>query len=76
MSKKELISVSAIFRWTGRIIMGCSIFAIMVLLVMRIVENEKIYLTDVLIFIGYALIGFAMSYWNRKKSQQEDGENE
>lgn len=69
---RELPSINMIYYWVGNVILSCSIFAIMILLVMKFIAKETIYVSDILILTGFALIGYAMRRVNQKKILQED----
>ncbi|MCI9053141.1 MAG: hypothetical protein HFI05_14735 [Lachnospiraceae bacterium] len=74
--KNKLPSIAIVYYWVGNVIMACSIFAIVILLAMKVIMKEMIYISDILILIGFALIGYAMRKVNQNKVEQEDKKNE
>lgn len=67
--KKEIV-----LKWTGWVICACSALAVVLLLVTKFVLKQEAYISDMLIFAGIALIGYAMA--NGYGKVQEDSKNE
>lgn len=70
--KKETV-----LKWTGWVICACSSFAVVLLLIMKFILKQEAYISDMLIFAGIALVGYAMADgYEKKQKVQEDSENE
>ncbi len=67
--KKETV-----FKWTGWIICIGSGLAVVLLLFIRFILKQEAYLSDMLIFAGFALFGYLMA--NSYQKVQEDNKNE
>jgi len=70
----EFPKKETVLKWTGWIICGCSALAVVILLAIRFILKQEVYLSDILIFAGISLIGYVMALGYGKK--QEDSKNE